>query len=311
MGTSTDRSAEMNNKPAASTPAGGRRLLYFDCGMGAAGDMLAAALFELLDDEKKKAFLDTMRALAPEGVEISMDPMTKCGILGTHFDVVIGGEREESADFDGHAHAHIHEHAHHHEHEHEHEHPHCHEHEHHHDHHHDHGHAHHHYGMADIEAIINGFDTLSEEVRGNILDVYKIIASAESAVHGTDVSEIHFHEVGTMDAVIDVTAVCVLMDMLAPDEVCASPVRTGKGHVRCAHGILPVPAPATARILMGIPAYAGGIEAELCTPTGAALLRHFAGTFGDQPVMAVTGIGYGMGTKDFEVCNCLRAMIGE
>lgn len=298
MGTSTDRSAEMNNKPAASTPAGGRRLLYLDCGMGAAGDMMAAALYELLDDEKKKAFLDTMRALAPEGVEISMNPMTKCGILGTHFDVVIGGEREESADFDGHAHEHEHVHTHSHEHTHEHSHD------------HDHGH-HHHYGMADIEAIINGFDMLSEDIRGSILDVYRIIASAESAVHGTDVSEIHFHEVGTMDAVIDVTAVCVLMDMLAPDEVCASPVRTGKGHVRCAHGILPVPAPATARILMGIPAYAGGIEAELCTPTGAALLRHFAGSFGDQPMMAVTGIGYGMGTKDFEVCNCLRAMIGE
>ena len=112
-----------------------------------------------------------------------------------------------------------------------------------------------------------------------------------------------------MDAIIDVTAACLLMDMLRPDQVYASPVRVGKGHVKCAHGILPVPAPATARLLLGVPAYSGNIEAELCTPTGAALLRHFVSEFGDQPVMTVRRIGYGMGTKDFEVCNCVRALI--
>ena len=165
--------------------------------------------------------------------------------------------------------------------------------------------------MADVEAIIDGFSGISDDVRKNIKEVYKVIAAAESEVHGTPVTEIHFHEVGMMDAVIDVTAVCLLVDMLGPEKITSSPVRVGYGHMRCAHGILPVPAPATANILRGVPTYAGRIEAELCTPTGAALLRHFASEFSDQPLMTVERIGYGMGTKDFEVCNCVRAMIGE
>lgn len=259
--------------------------LYLDCNMGAAGDMLAAALYELLDDEGKQRFTETMNGLVPEGAEVSVRPETKCGILGTHFDVVINGEEEHS-----------------HDHDHDHDHDHGHEHHHHH-------HAHH--SMADVEAMISGFSGISDDVKANIREVYKVVAAAESEVHGTPVSEIHFHEVGMMDAVIDVTAVCLLMDMLGPDKVAASPVRVGSGHMRCAHGILPIPAPAAANILRGIPTYAGGIEAELCTPTGAALLRHFASEFCGQPLMTVERIGYGMGTKDFEICNCVRALYGE
>ena len=141
--------------------------------------------------------------------------------------------------------------------------------------------------------------------------VYGFIAEAESAAHGVPVEEIHFHEVGTMDAVADVTAVCLAMAELAPDEVVVSPVHVGAGQVRCAHGILPVPAPATAHILRGVPTYGGGIRGELCTPTGAALLKHFASRFGEQPVMRVEKIGYGMGKKDFEAANCVRVLFGE
>lgn len=141
--------------------------------------------------------------------------------------------------------------------------------------------------------------------------VYGLIAEAESAVHGVPVDEIHFHEVGTMDAVADITAVCLAMAELAPDEVVVSPVHVGAGNVRCAHGILPVPAPATARILTGVPIYGGGIRGELCTPTGAALLKHFAARFGDMPVMRIEKTGFGMGKKDFEAANCVRAFIGE
>ena len=130
--------------------------------------------------------------------------------------------------------------------------------------------------------------------------VYRLIAEAESRAHGVPVNEIHFHEVGTMDAVADITAVCLLMNRLAPDEVVVSPVRVGSGQVRCAHGILPVPAPATAFILQQVPIYGGNIRGELCTPTGAALLRHFASSFGDMPVMRTESVGYGMGKKDFE-----------
>lgn len=298
------------------------RELYLDCSMGAAGDMLTAALYELLDEEGKQSFLDTMAGLAPAGIEVSVRPETKCGILGTHFDVVIHGEEEQSIDVNavGAAHAHNHEHTHSHNHEHGHDHEHTHTHAHTHTHSHEHTHTHththehshhHHHGMTDVEEIVRGFAGISDKVKDSIMDVYGIIASAESEVHGTSVTEIHFHEVGMLDAIIDVTAVCLLMDMLAPDKVTASPVRVGWGHMKCAHGILPVPAPATASILKGVPTYAGGIEAELCTPTGAALLKHFAAEFTDQPLMQVSRIGYGMGTKDFEVCNCVRALLSD
>lgn len=164
--------------------------------------------------------------------------------------------------------------------------------------------------MQDIRDMVGGFE-VSDKVRSDILDVYNMIAEAESSVHGKTVDEIHFHEVGTMDAVADVTAVCILMDMLSPDRVVASAINTGFGKVRCMHGILPVPAPATAHILKGIPAYGGRIEGELCTPTGAALIKRFVNQFGSMPIMAVDRIGYGMGSKDFEAANCVRAVIGE
>ena len=114
-----------------------------------------------------------------------------------------------------------------------------------------------------------------------------------------------------MDAIADITAVCMLMDKIAPQQVIVSPVHVGSGHVRCAHGILPVPAPATAYILRGVPTYGGRIKSELCTPTGAALLKHFATSFGDMPAIEIDAIGYGMGKKNFETANCVRAFLGE
>lgn len=306
---------DTNNNMAneiSSNVNGNSGILYLDCGMGAAGDMLAASLYELLDEDKKTEFLELMNSLVPGKVSVSFRPELKCGILGTHFDVVIDGEEEHSVDYHEHGHCHEHTHKDHiHTHAHTQGEQHQHDHEHH--HHHDQAHGHHHaqHSMADVENIINSFSGVSDEVKGSILEVYGVIADAESAVHGTAVSEIHFHEVGMMDAIIDVTAVCVLMDMLRPHKVYASPVRTGHGHMRCAHGILPVPAPATANILTGVPTYAGEIEAELCTPTGAALLKHFACEFRPQPVMITERIGYGMGIKDFPVCNCIRALYGS
>ena len=164
--------------------------------------------------------------------------------------------------------------------------------------------------MADIEGIIDGL-ALSEKVRNNAMAVYRLIAEAEGKAHGKPVTEIHFHEVGTMDAIADVTAVCQLMEMLGVSRVLASPVHVGCGKVRCAHGILPVPAPATAFILQDVPIYGGKIQGELCTPTGAALLKTFVSSFGEMPPLKVAKIGYGMGTKDFEVANCVRALLAE
>ena len=163
--------------------------------------------------------------------------------------------------------------------------------------------------MGDIRHILSHLD-IPQPVRQDAEAVYQLIAQAESHAHGRPVEEIHFHEVGTLDAVTDVVAVCWLLHDLAPEQIVASPVHVGCGQVRCAHGILPVPAPATAYILQGVPTYGGSVQGELCTPTGAALLKHFVQRFGPCPVMRVEKTGYGMGKKDFEAANCVRAMLG-
>ena len=285
------------------------KTLYLDCGMGAAGDMLTAALLELLPNPNE--FMDRLNALSVPGVQFKKEPAVKCGITGTHISVLVDGA-EESEEMYGHHH-HEHHHSHDHEYNHDHHHHHEDDHEHTHDHGHDphHEHAHHHHsGMHEIEHIISHLN-LSGKVREDVLAVYGLIAEAESHVHGTPVTEIHFHEVGMKDAIADVTAVCLLMDELSPDEVVVSPVHVGSGQVKCAHGVLPVPAPATAYILRDVPIYGGSIRGELCTPTGAALLKHFATRFGDMPVMRMQAIGYGMGKKDFQWANCVRAMLGE
>lgn len=267
------------------------KTLYLDCSMGAAGDMLAAALLELLPDPD--AFVAELNALAIPGVKFSREASVKCGITGTHLQVTVHGEEEGAHD-----HHHAHSHDHHRDHAHA--------------HHHDHAHSHHHHAsLHDIEHIVRGHLSLPATVADNVMAVYRLIADAESKAHGKPVSEIHFHEVGTMDAIADITAVCLLMHLLAPDEIIVSPVHVGSGQVHCAHGILPVPAPATATILQDVPIYGGSIQGELCTPTGAALLKHFANSFGDMPVMRTSAIGYGMGQKDFPAANCVRALLGE
>ena len=271
------------------------KTLYLDCGMGAAGDMLTAALLELLPNGDE--FLSELNGLNIPGVAFLREPSVKCGIHGTHIAVKVNGE-EETERAHGHSHEHGHEHSNSHEHECKHEHS------------HDSAHIHHHNGMHEIEHIIENLP-ISAKVKSHVLAVYSLIAEAESYVHDVPVTNVHFHEVGTMDAIADITAVCMLMDRLSPKEVIVSPVHVGSGYVQCAHGILPVPAPATAYILRDVPIYGGRIKSELCTPTGAALLKHFATKFGDMPVMKTEAIGYGMGKKDFPIANCIRALLGE
>lgn len=252
------------------------KTLYFQCNMGAAGDMLTAALLELFDD--RDAVLQQLNELGIPGVTYTAQDSIKCGIHGTHVTVVINGTSEEEQM---------------------------------HDHDHDHGehHHHHHTHMHDIEEIVANLHTTAA-VKENVLGVYKHIAEAESHAHHMPVEEIHFHEVGSMDAVADITAVCWLLDQLKADQIICSPIATGYGQVQCAHGILPVPAPATAYILQGVPCYSGNVEGELCTPTGAALLKQFVNSFGQMPVMNVQKIGYGMGGKDFPAANCVRVFLG-
>ncbi len=278
------------------------KTIYLECKMGIAGDMFASALLGLFAD--KDEMVSRLNAINVPGVTYKLENVTKCGICGDHLAVFVDGVEEESIDIadddknqgaENSVHEHNHEHDHHHGHEHDHE-------------HHDH---HDHHSLYDIEEIIEGLD-VSKEVKSDIREVYELLAEAESKVHGQSVSQIHFHEVGNMDAIADITAVCCMMHELDPDRVVFSPINVGSGQVKCAHGILPVPTPATALLLSGIPSYSGErVSGELCTPTGAALAKYFAFDFGSQPLMSVEKIGYGMGKKDFEQANCVRAMMGN
>ena len=281
------------------------KILYLECNMGAAGDMLMSALYELLPD--KAAFVRAMNSLGLPGVELTPLPARTCGIAGTRMEITVGGAEEESHDVpmaagEGHIHVHSHGHEHH-----EHDHGHCHEHH----HAHEHGHHHHHHASpGHIAALIGGLP-LPGEVKAHARAVYDSIAAAEARAHGCPVEQVHFHEVGTLDAVADVVGVCYAMHLLAPDKIVASPVHVGSGFVRCAHGVVPVPAPATAYLLEGVPSYGGAVQGELCTPTGAALVAHFAQAFGPMPVMAAGAVGYGVGKKEFDRANCVRAFWGE
>ncbi|MCR5023848.1 MAG: nickel pincer cofactor biosynthesis protein LarC [Lachnospiraceae bacterium] len=251
------------------------KTIFIDCSMGAAGDMLTAALLDLFPE--KEEIVKELNMLKIPGVEYRLTGVSKCGISGAKMDVFINGEREghEFHDHDDEKHG-----------------------------------SHGHNSMHRIEDIVSSLD-ISEKVKKDVLSVYSLLAEAESKVHGVPVKEIHFHEVGNMDAVADITAVCYLMDRLSPGRISASPVNTGSGTVHCAHGVLPVPAPATAELLKEIPSYNDGIQGELTTPTGAALLKYYVKSFGNMPVMKTKAIGYGMGNKDFERANCVRIFTGE
>ena len=260
------------------------RTLYIDCGMGVAGDMLTGALLDLLDEAGQAAFLRELNAALAGKAVVSAGPDMKCGVRGMHVRVTINGEEE------GHEHHHHHADEHHHE-----------DGEHHH---------HHHNGIKEIRELIDAMP-LSENVRFHAREVFDSIAAAEAQVHGQDMEHIHFHEVGTLDAVADVAGVCLLMEKLKPEQVIVSPVNVGSGAVKCAHGILPVPAPATEILLRGRPWYEGDIKTELCTPTGAALVGHFADRFESAPILRVEKCGYGTGTKEFARLNAVRALLGE
>ena len=320
------------------------RTLYIECNMGAAGDMLMSALYELLEEEQKKQFLEKMNHLGIDGLSIEPKRVQKCGIYGTHMSVLIDGqeEQEHSHGESGHHHEHSHSHGesgHHHDHSHSHEelghhHDHSHSHEesgHHHEHSHsheglghdyDHGHnhgefehqhshtGHHHYTYQMIVDKVDQFD-LQQRVKDKIKEIYRLIAQAESEAHEAPIEQIHFHEVGSLDAIADVTGCSLLMELLQIEKVIVSPIHVGNGTVCCAHGVLPVPAPATAHILKEVPFYTGTIMTELCTPTGAAVLKAYANEFGSMPIMKVEKIGYGMGQKEFEVANCVRVFLGE
>lgn len=262
------------------------KTLYLECAMGAAGDMLMAALSEVLPHAEAEAFMAQMNALGLPGVQLERLAVQSGGMAGTRMRVTIAGAAEEEHHDHGHDHSHD-----------------C-------GHDHIHAAAHRHAQLVDIVGLIRALP-VSARVKADAEAVYGLIAEAEAAAHGQPVELVHFHEVGALDAVADVVGVCLLMEQLAPARIVVSPVHVGCGTVRCAHGELPVPAPATALLLRDVPMYGGAVRGELCTPTGAALLRHFADAFGPMPCMRISAIGCGIGTRDFGRFNGLRAFLGE
>ena len=271
-----------------------KKILYLECKTGAAGDMLMGALYSLLTEEQKVLFLEKVNAISEEVCVIPQE-ICKQGIGGIHMKVEINGTEEGTE-----AHHH-HEHNHHEE-----------EHGHTHDHDHAHSHAHGHHSHTSVAAILEQISKLdmSDAVKRDAEGIYRNIAAAESKVHQTDMEQIHFHEVGSVDALIDVVGSCLALELLGVDEVQASPVCVGNGTVRCAHGILPVPAPATAEIIKGMPVYCSSFDGELLTPTGAAILKYFVETYTKEMHMEIEEIGYGFGTKDFAQLSCVRAFLG-
>lgn len=235
--------------------------------------------------------------------EIIYKSVNKCGIEASYFNVLLTDEHvhHDNGDYE-HIHVHhehLHEDAHNHEHQHQHEmliesHQH-----------------HEHRNLADITKIINE-STLSQSVKEKALNVFNVLAVAEAHVHGKPVNEVHFHEVGAIDTIIDIVGSALALEYLEIEKVFISRIQTGCGFVQCAHGLMPIPAPATAEILKNIPHYHGNIEKELVTPTGAALMAALAEPVTDLPEnFAISMIGYGAGTWDLSIPNVVRINLGE
>lgn len=303
------------------------RTLYYDCFCGISGDMNLGAMIDLgVDPEFLRAELAKL-PMADE-FELVIQKAVKKGIEGTKADVRLLKDHGHHHDHHGHhGHDHKHDHDHHHEHKHDHGHHHHHDgHDHKHDHHdhhghdhghkhehhhHDHGHGHHeHRNLASIEAMING-STLCDKVKALSLKIFMEVAQAEAKVHGKPLQEVHFHEVGAVDSIVDIVGAAICFEALGVDRVVSSPVQLGGGFVKCDHGMMPVPAPATAEILKGVPVKTGLVASEMTTPTGAAILKALVSEYSDQMTMSISRIGYGLGSREHEFPNVLRAMILE
>lgn len=245
--------------------------LYFECNMGAAGDMIASALVDLFDN--KTEVIAALNRLGLPHTTIKLREDAQSGIGGAHLSVIINGEEET---------AHTQHHGHHAE-----------------------------RTLSEIHQIIQSLH-VSDKVKSDVIRMYDLVAAAEGKAHRCPVGEVHFHELGMLDAIADMTVTAYLIDKLKPERIITSPINVGSGSVRCAHGILPVPAPATANILLGVPYYKSDIPSELCTPTGAAVLKYYSDEFTAQPMMEnVQKIGIGSGTKQFEQSNIIRAFLFE
>jgi len=168
----------------------------------------------------------------------------------------------------------------------------------------------HHRALTEIIEIINK-SSLNDKIKDDATSIFKIIGNVEASIHNTDIESVHFHEIGAIDSIIDICGAAICFHELGISQIISSPINTGKGTINTAHGVLPVPAPATAELLKGIPIYSGNISAELTTPTGAAIIKHYCQNFSNLPDLKISSIGYGAGTKDLPIPNVLRIFIGD
>lgn len=279
------------------------KVLFFDCFSGISGDMTLGALLDLGLDHN--AFLYEMDKLKIGGYFIEIKKVVKNGISGTDVNVILEENNHEHEHEN--SHAHMHEHRHEHSHEHNHDHGHA----------DDHGHSHSHSSsqpernLMDIENIIN-MSELKPRVKAMSSKIFREIARAEAKVHGKNINEVHFHEVGAIDSIVDIIGACICIDMLGIDRIYSSELHDGKGFVKCAHGLLPVPVPAVMEMLCDsrIPLITEDIPFELVTPTGIAILKMICSSFGKMPPLSIEKTGYGMGKRETGRFNALRVVVG-
>ena len=284
------------------------KTLYFDCSSGISGNMTLAALIEIIGDENY--LIEELKKLHIDGYTIDISKKVKNGITGTHVDVILTHQHEHSHTHEEHIHHHDHiheDHIHHHEHDEEHLHENDHEHGHEHEHHH-----HEHRNLHDVCEIIDNSD-IDEENKDLAKRIFMRVAKAESKVHNKPLDEVHFHEVGAIDSIVDIVGTAILINKIRPDKIISSVVNDGHGFIECAHGTMAVPVPATSEIFANsnVEFRQIDIDTELVTPTGAAIIAELSSEFTTLPAMKIKKIGWGAGTKDLKIPNVLKVYYGE
>ena len=265
------------------------KTLYFDCSSGISGNMTLGALIEILGDENY--LLEELKKLNIDGYKIEISKKVKNGITGTFVDVILDEHHHE------HNHEHEDEHQHHHEHEHEHSHE---------------EHHHEHRNLKDINEIIDN-STLETDVKELAKRIFLRVAKAESKVHNKSLEEVHFHEVGAIDSIVDIVGTSILINKIKPDKIISSIVNDGYGFIECAHGMISVPVPATTEIFAtsDVSFRQIDIDTELVTPTGAAIIAELASEFITLPAMKIKKVGWGAGSKNLKIPNVLKVYFGE
>ncbi len=252
------------------------RIAYLDCFSGISGDMFLGAL--IATEPTLAGVLEKTVSALDIGARLEISQVTRSGIMATKVDVIVAGEKDHARESHQHGHKHQHEHT---------------------------------RGLNEIRQII-GRAPISPSARNSATHIFESLGAAEAKIHGIPIEKVHFHEVGAVDAIVDIVGAAVGAEALHVDEWVCSPLNVGGGTVECAHGRFPVPAPATVELLKDSPVYSSGVEAELVTPTGAAIVSALATRFASFPAMKIVASGYGAGSREVpRHANVLRLTIGE